>query len=68
MINNKCVKYFGGVYMNQINRSIGCNVTECKYHAQNEPYCSLDRIEVTHHENPAKRKESTDCHSFEPKR
>ncbi|SKA96422.1 protein of unknown function [Caloramator quimbayensis] len=54
--------------MNQINKSIGCNVTECKYHAQNEPYCSLDRIDVTHHEEPARTKESTDCHSFEPKR
>lgn len=53
--------------MPNANKSIGCNVTECKFHAGNEPYCSLNQIMVSHHVEPARTKENTDCHSFEPK-
>lgn len=49
------------------NKSIGCNVSECRYHAGTEQYCSLSKINVTHHNHPAKSKEETDCGSFESK-
>lgn len=48
------------------NKSIGCNVTECKYHAKSESYCSLDHIDVVKHTNTARTVECTDCGSFEP--
>jgi hypothetical protein len=50
-----------------INKSIGCNVHECKYHAGTQHYCTLNDIMVTHHVEPAKTKENTDCESFEAK-
>lgn len=51
--------------MNKANQSIGCSVWQCKYHAQNQDYCSLDRIMVgTHEQNPT-QSECTDCESFE---
>jgi len=56
----------GGDIM-KINNSIGCSVTECKYHAQDKAYCSLDSINVTKHQN-ATSKEATDCGSFEANR
>ncbi|TDT52069.1 DUF1540 domain-containing protein [Fonticella tunisiensis] len=52
--------------MTEINQSIGCNVTECKYHAKSDEYCSLPHIKVVHHHHPAKTVECTDCGSFEP--
>lgn len=50
------------------NRSIECNVTECKYHAAEVQFCSLPHIKVTHHHEPAKTVECTDCGSFELKK
>lgn len=50
-----------------VNRSISCNVRDCKYHAQNENYCTLNAIQVVNHTTPATTKESTDCGSFEKK-
>ncbi|WP_132278997.1 DUF1540 domain-containing protein [Natranaerovirga hydrolytica] len=47
-----------------INRSIGCEVTTCKYHAKEQPYCSLDNIQVVQHNNQASSVEETDCGSF----
>ncbi|EJP6473890.1 DUF1540 domain-containing protein [Clostridium botulinum] len=47
------------------NDSIGCNVHECKYHAQNTDYCTLNKINVTKHEPEAKSVQCTDCGSFE---
>ncbi|KZL92949.1 DUF1540 domain-containing protein [Clostridium magnum] len=47
------------------NNSIGCTVTECKFHAKDESYCSLEKIQVTKHETTAKTKQCTDCGSFE---
>ena len=48
----------------QKNSCIGCTVQQCKYHAQTENYCTLDKILVgTHESNPTKI-ECTDCESF----
>ncbi len=50
----------------KVNQSIGCTVNECKYHAQNKSYCTLDHINVVKHHGEAKSTEATDCGSFEP--
>lgn len=48
------------------NRSIGCTVTECKYHAKGEPMCSLDQIKVAKNvESTAVAESDTECASFE---
>lgn len=49
------------------NVSIGCTVNNCKYHAQQENYCTLDKICVGTHESNPTQKECTDCDSFELK-
>lgn len=49
------------------NQSIGCTVTQCEYHCQNEDYCSLDRIMVSTHETNPTMVECTDCSSFKAK-
>jgi hypothetical protein len=46
------------------NRSIGCTVSECEYHCQDDNYCTLNKIEVIKHESAAKTQECTDCGSF----
>jgi hypothetical protein len=51
--------------MARANSSIGCNVTECRYHAKTVQQCSLDHIEVVKHTPTATTKEATDCGSFE---
>lgn len=51
--------------MHNINKSIGCTVSECKYHAKQDNFCSLNQIKVVKHENKAKSVECTDCGSFE---
>lgn len=48
-----------------INKSIGCSVNSCKYHAGNEQFCTLNNIMVGHHEQEARSKQETDCNSFE---
>jgi len=48
-----------------INKSIGCTVDECRYHAKKESYCSLDQIKVVKHHDRANNQEATDCGSFE---
>ena len=55
----------GGVMDMKANKSIGCTVNECRYHAKNESFCSLDNINVVKHTNKATNKEATDCGSFE---
>lgn len=52
----------------KINKSIGCTVSECKYHAKKESYCSLDHINVVKHNNMAMTQKETDCGSFEAER
>lgn len=46
------------------NESIGCTVTECKFHCQEDNYCTLNHIQVVTHTNFATSKECTDCGSF----
>ncbi|GKU25868.1 DUF1540 domain-containing protein [Clostridium folliculivorans] len=47
------------------NDSIGCVVAECKYHAKDKNFCSLDQIMVVKHTPKAEDVECTDCGSFE---
>ncbi len=47
------------------NESIGCTVTECKFHCKDDNYCTLDKINVVKHESSADTIECTDCGSFE---
>jgi hypothetical protein len=48
------------------NRSIGCSVTECKYHAKGEMLCSLDQIKVAKNVTSTATSESdTECATFE---
>jgi len=46
------------------NSSIGCTVSECRFHARGQSYCTLNKINVVKHE-PADSFECTDCGSFE---
>lgn len=48
----------------KINKSIGCTVNECEYHAKKDSYCSLDQINVIKHHGKAETQEATDCGSF----
>lgn len=48
------------------NKSIGCSVSSCKYHADSD-YCTLDKIQVGTHEPNPTEVECTDCESFEVK-
>lgn len=52
---------------NTANKSIGCTVTQCKYHCNSENYCSLDKIQVVTHESNPTMSQCTDCSTFEPK-
>lgn len=49
------------------NDSIGCVVSECRYHCNEDDYCTLNHIKVVKHETVAKTTECTDCGSFEKK-
>ena len=46
------------------NESIGCSVNECKFHCENDNYCTLNQINVTKHEPVATTIACTDCGSF----
>lgn len=46
------------------NDSIGCSVSECKFHAKSDRYCTLEQIQVVKHEQMAKDVQCTDCGSF----
>ncbi|MEY8338349.1 DUF1540 domain-containing protein [Lachnospiraceae bacterium 62-35] len=46
------------------NPCIECSISNCAYHAQNENYCTLDKIKVGTHEANPTMKECTDCESF----
>lgn len=46
------------------NSSIGCTVSECKFHCKEDDYCSLDKIQVIKHSPTASTIENTDCGSF----
>ncbi|NLB79821.1 MAG: DUF1540 domain-containing protein [Clostridiaceae bacterium] len=48
------------------NKSIGCSVTECRFHAKSEPLCSLENIQVAKNKPTEATAESdTECASFE---
>ena len=50
------------------NDSIGCTVTECKFHCtEDKNYCTLNKIQVVTHSGCVSSKECTDCGSFEKK-
>lgn len=49
------------------NESIGCVVSECRFHSQDNNYCTLDKINVVKHESCAETVECTDCGSFQKK-
>lgn len=46
------------------NSSIGCIVSECKFHSKDADYCTLNQIHVVKHEQTADKIECTDCGSF----
>ena len=46
------------------NESIGCIVSECKFHCRTDDYCTLDKIQVVKHEAQANDVQCTDCGSF----
>lgn len=50
------------------NMSIGCTVSQCKYHADND-YCTLDKIKVVNNQGATNEQsvEVTDCGSYEYK-
>lgn len=58
-------KLVGEVKVMKANRSIGCSVTECRYHAKTEPMCSLENIQVSKKESTAQTERDTECASFE---
>jgi hypothetical protein len=47
------------------NDSIGCIVEECKFHAKDVDYCTLQQIKIVKHDNQVNAIEATDCGSFE---
>ena len=46
------------------NSSIGCTVTECRFHCKDDNYCTLNKIAVEKHSQAANSVEQTDCGSF----
>lgn len=47
------------------NDSIGCSVSECKYHSRDNNYCTLQQINVVKNGPMANDVQGTDCGSFE---
>ncbi|QHQ61746.1 DUF1540 domain-containing protein [Anaerocolumna sedimenticola] len=50
--------------MDKKNPSIQCVVSECRYHAGNTDYCTLDQISVGRVDSFSSKSEDTDCESF----
>lgn len=50
-----------------MNMSIRCEVTECKYNNGNEHYCMLNKIAVVRNSAVENGIEHTDCGCFESK-
>ena len=48
----------------KINESIQCSIKNCVHHAQDENYCTLNKIKVGTHESNPTTKDCTDCDSF----
>jgi len=51
------------------NNAIGCSVSECRYHCNQDDYCTLSKIEVGKDsgETKACSCSETECSSFESK-
>lgn len=49
---------------NTPNMAIGCTVSQCQYHCNQQDYCSLQNISVGTHEQNPKVCECVDCESF----
>ena len=64
---NNATNSCGSKKCDTANRSIGCTVTQCKYHCDSENYCSLDKIQVVTHEGNPTESKCTDCATFMPK-
>jgi hypothetical protein len=47
------------------NKSIGCSVTECRYHSKTANYCGLDHIDVAKNATQAEKEKDTECATFE---
>ena len=56
-----------GEYKMISNNSIQCSVNNCKHHAQDVNYCTLEKIKVGTHEKNPTQIECTDCESFDLK-
>lgn len=53
--------------MENINQSIACTVASCRYHHDQQNYCTLNAIQVGTHESDPTVCECTDCESFAKK-
>lgn len=47
------------------NKSIGCIVNECRYHAKTANFCALEQIKVGKTANTADMERDTECSTFE---
>ena len=47
------------------NKSIGCNVNECRFHAKTANYCALEHIDVSKSTTLADQERDTECATFE---
>lgn len=59
--NSRC----GSKKQNCANQCIACTVTQCKYHCEDQNYCTREHIEVISHEQNPTVPQCTDCSSFE---
>ena len=48
----------------QANQSIGCTVSQCKYHCKDQNYCSLKQVSIGTHEANPTQIECVDCRSY----
>ncbi|MFU0828217.1 MAG: DUF1540 domain-containing protein [Lachnoclostridium sp.] len=46
------------------NPSIQCVVSECRYHAGEKDYCTLDKIQIGRTDSFSSSSNETDCESF----
>lgn len=57
--------YFREVNAMGPNKTIGCVVTECRYHAKTANYCGLEHIDVSKTASTADAEKDTECATFE---
>lgn len=49
-----------------VNKSVGCTVSQCAHHGKSQNFCTLSQINVGTHEANPTMVECTDCNSFKP--